>query len=87
MNRKCSVCKKYIDKNNYLKSRTVCKSCYNKNRKKNNNKDLFQIEIIISNQPKIANVSNNKNNVNNLSVSTYENHAYFVIDPRNVGKT
>ena len=34
-------------------------------------------------QPKI---DRNKNKVNNLSVSTYENHAYVVIGPRNIGK-
>ena len=30
---------------------------------------------------------NNKNNVNKPSVSTYENHAFVVFGPRNVGKT
>ena len=35
MNRKCSVCNIKIDENNYLKDRTVCKNCYNKNRRKN----------------------------------------------------
>ena len=36
MNRNCSVCNIKIDENNYLKDRTVCKSGYNKNRRKNN---------------------------------------------------
>ena len=59
-----------------MKDRTVCKSCYNKNGKNNNN-------TLIQNQhPKLENVNNN-----NPSVSTYENHAYVVIGPRNVGKT
>ena len=38
-------------------------------------------------QPKIENVNYNKSNVDNLSVSKYENHANVVIDPKNVGKT
>ena len=80
MNRNHSVCNKNLDKNNYLKDRTVCKSCYNKKRKEKG--------IVTSHeQPKIENVNNNKNNVNNPNVSTYENHAYVGIGPRNVGKT
>ena len=35
MNRICNTCNIEIDKNNYLKDRTVCKTCYNKNRRKN----------------------------------------------------
>ena len=31
--------------------------------------------------------NNNNNNDSNLNVSQYENHAYIVIGPRNVGKT
>ena len=50
MNRNCSVCNIKIDKNNYLKNRTVCKSCYNKYRRKNNNITLIQSE-----QPKSDN--------------------------------
>ena len=83
----CTTCNIKIDSNNYLKDRTVCKKCYNKNRRKSNN-TLTQTETIISHQqPKIENVINSKNNVNNPGISTYENHAYFVIGPRNVGKT
>ena len=63
-----------------MKDRTVCKSCYNKNRRKNNNDTLIQNQ-----QPKIAKI--NKNNDNNPNVSTFENHAYVVIGPRDVGKT
>ena len=39
-----------LDKKNYLKDRTVCKSCYNNNRRKNKNQ-----------QPKIDNFNNNNN--------------------------
>ena len=72
MNRICNTCNIEIDKNNYLKDRTVCKSFYNKNRRKNNKKQ--------NHHPKIDKINNN-------NVSTYENHAYIVIGPRNVGKT
>ena len=75
MNRNCSACDIKIDVNIYKKERTVCKSCYNRNKRKNNDNDSLI-------QPsKIDNV-NNKNNV-----PKYENHAYVVIGPKNVGKT
>ena len=64
-----------IDENNYLKHRTICKKCYNENRRKNNN----------TLTPNIENVNNNNNN--NDIVSTYENHRHVIIGPSNVGKT
>ena len=80
MNRNCSVCNIKVDKNNYLKDRTVCKSCYNKKR--------GEIEIITSNQqPKNDHVNNNKSYVNNPKVSTYENQRHINIGPSHVGKT
>ena len=36
-NKNCTVCNMKLDVVNYLKHRTDCKSCYNKNRRKNNN--------------------------------------------------
>ena len=80
MNRICITCNIDINEKNYLKDRTVCNSCYNKNRTKNNDNTLIQNE-----QPKFDKISNN--NVNNPSVLTYENHAYVIIGLRNVGKT
>ena len=41
MNRNCSACNIKIDINNYKKDRTVCKSCYNKNKKKKNNNNTI----------------------------------------------
>ena len=35
MNRNCSACYIKIDINNFKKNRTVCKTCYNKNKRKN----------------------------------------------------
>ena len=80
MNRNCSACNVMIDINNYKKDRTVCKTCYNKNKRKNNKNSLSSNEIKASyQQPNIENVNNN--------VSTYENHRHVVIGPSNVGKT
>ena len=58
-----------------MKDRTVCKSCYNKNRRKNNDNTIIENEIYYN---------NNKNT--NTIVSTYENHANVVIGPRDNGK-
>ena len=68
-----------------MKDRTVCKSCYNKNRRKNIN-TIIENEICTSHQqPKFNKI--NKNNVNNPNVLAYENHCHVVIGPSNVGKT
>ena len=64
-----------IDENNHLKHRTICKKCYNENRRKNKNTLPSNIE----------NVYNNNNNDD--IVSTYENHRHVIIGSSNVGKT
>ena len=75
-----------IDINNYKKDRTVCKTCYNKNKRKIDINTLPPNKIFTSyQQPKIENVNNKKDN--NPNVSTYENHRHVVIGPSNVGKT
>ena len=57
MDRNCNTCNIEIDENNYLKNRTVCKSCYNKNRRKNNKNGLIQYQQAKINQ----NIDNNPN--------------------------
>ena len=73
MNRICNTCNIVKDENNYWKYETACKNCYNKKRRKNKNQ-----------QPKTDKIINE--NDNNPLVSTYENNAYVLIGPRNVGK-
>ena len=69
-----------IDINNYKKDRTVCKTCYNKNKRKNNFDKLPTKKINTSyQQPDIENVNN--------KVSDFENHRHVIIGPSNVGKT
>ena len=78
MNGISNTCSIEIDENIYLKDRTVCKSCYNKNGRQNKNNTLIQNQ-----QPKIHKINNS--NDNNPTVPTYKNHAYVAIGPRNVG--
>ena len=80
MNRNCTVCNIMIDMKNYRKDRTVCKSCYNISRRKNN------INTLPPNKNNTSYQQPNFENVNN-DVSTYENHRHVVIGPSNVGKT
>ena len=94
MNRNCTACNIMIDINNFKKDRTVCKSCYNINKRKNNINTLPPNKNSTSyQQPNIENVDNKKkqkniiNKDNNPNLSTYENRANVVIGPRNVGKT
>ena len=79
MNRNCTACNIMIDINNYKKDRTVCKTCYNKNKRKNN------IDTLPPNKNNKENVDKNKDN--NPNLATYENRANVIIGPRNVGKT
>ena len=74
MNRVCNSCTIEIDQNNYMKNRTVCKCCYHKNRKNNNN-------TLIQNQQTKTDIIN-KNIKINTKVQAYDNYAYVVIGPR-----
>ena len=94
MNRNCSACNIIIDIKNYKKDRTVCKTCYNKNKRKNNNNTLPPNKVNTSCQQPNIEKDNNKNKLkinnnkeNNPNASTYENHRHVVIGPSNVGKT
>ena len=69
-----------IDINNYKKDRTVCKTCYDKNKRTNN------INTLPSNK-NIENGNNNNNKDNNPNVLIYENPRHVIIGPSNVGKT
>ena len=80
--KQCTVCNIKIDEDNCKIDRNIYKNCYDTNRKKNNNKEKkrkFDDSVNKIGKPKI-------DNVNNI-VSKFENHAYVVIGPRNVGKT
>ena len=50
MNGNCSACNIKIDINYYKRDRTVCKTCYNKNERKNNNNTIPRKTITASHQ-------------------------------------
>ena len=85
-----------IDINNYKKDKTICKTCHNKNKRKNINIILTPNDLKMASNKTVKNKENklkagsnieNVNNNNNDIVSTYENRANVIIGPRNVGKT
>ena len=82
MNRICITCNIEIDESNYLKDRSVCKSCYNENRRKNHQPE--------SDDKKKRKCDNSLNKIEKPKIDKvpkYENHAYVIVGPRNVGKT
>ena len=79
MNRNCNICNIKLDESNYLKYRTVCQNCYNKNRRQNK----YKSTLIQNQQPKLG---NNNDSDNKHRVSAYENLAYVIIDPETLAK-
>ena len=86
MNRSCTACNIMIDINNYKKDRTVCKTCYNKNQRKNKHIILTPNDLKTTSNKLDKNIENVNNNSNDI-VSSYENRANVIIGPRDVGKT
>ena len=58
MNKNCTVCNMELDVVNYLKHRTVCKTCYNKNRRKNNNNQKSKVLITNTIEPQTLSLDN-----------------------------
>ena len=73
MNRSCNARNIKIDISNYKKYRTVCRTCYNKNDRKNNSNTLPpNTNTAFNQQLKIENVNNN-NNRNRLTIVGFSN--------------
>ena len=72
MNRNCSAINIKININNYKKHRTVCKSCYNRNKRKNRT-------IVSYQQPKIENGNNNNNNRTLLVGPSFSGKTYLML--------
>ena len=99
MNRNCSVCIMKKEENNYLKDRAVCKSWYNKNRRKN-----IDITLIQSQQSKsdnnhdndknkrkvvysVKNTNNNKKKRKVVDSVKINSNRTLIIENSNCGKT
>ena len=74
-NKNCSVCNIKLDINNYKKDRTICKECYNKKKRKTNDKTLIQ-----NHKPNIDNVDKNYNNNRTLLVGpSFSGKTYLML--------
>ena len=80
MNRVSNTCNIEIDENNYLKDRTVCKSCYNKNRRKSDDVKKRKIANSVNNTNKNKKKTKVIDSVNN-------NNRILIIGFSNCGKT
>ena len=80
------MCKRKKHENIYKEDRTVCKSCYNEQKRKNDYNTLIR-------ESKSDNVNNKivfpekQKHENKFNFSTFENHVCAIIGPGNVGKT
>ena len=77
-----NACNIKIDENNYLKDRTVCKSCYNNNRRNNKNNNT----LIQKQHPKIDNTIHK----NPITKNTLENktcHKHLIVGSSGYGKS
>ena len=85
-NKFSTVCEIKADEKNYKKDRTVCKSCYNKKKRKNDfNTSIHETKI--DNVNKKINIPEKQKHNKNPNVLTLENHHHVVIGPSNVGRT
>ena len=88
MDRNCSVCDRKLDKNIYLKHRTICKKCHNNNRRKNDSSASPQNQQLAPSENETCSSQHHpKIDSNNHNDSAHENHAFDVIGSRNVAKT
>ena len=78
--KKCTVCNIEIDEDNYKKDRSVCKNCYNINRKKYNSNNKDKVQDVIS-----VNKTNNNKKKRKLVESL--NNRTLIIGFSNCGKT
>ena len=86
MNQHCGVCNIKIDKNNYSKNRTVSKSCYNKNRRKNNKKNTFFQKHQPKSDNSIDDHKKKKKVVNSVNNKNFNKKETKVVDSVNNNK-
>ena len=75
MKRFCNACNIKRDENNYLKSRTACKSCNKKDRRKNDNKNT----LIQNQQSMIDKANTNSNNRTLLVEPSFSGETYLIL--------
>ena len=63
-NKNCTECNMKLDIVNYLKHRTVCKTCYNKNRRKKYDKQNFHADVKKLFEPVTKDITDSSKEIN-----------------------
>ena len=72
-NKNCFACIRKLDKDYYKKNRTVCKDCYSKKKRKNND------NILIENQQPKIDIGNNNNRSTFFVGSSFSCKTYLML--------
>ena len=78
-NKNCTFCNMNLDINNYKKGRTICKECYNKNRRKNFNEQKFHADVKKLFEP-VTNHITDSSKENNITLESLNDKMNEVIE-------
>ena len=78
-NKNCTLCNMKLDINNYKKDRTICKECYNKNRRKKLNEQKFHEDVKKLFEP-VTNHITDSSNENNVTLESLNNKINDVLE-------
>ena len=78
-NKNCTLCNMKLDINNYKKDRTICKECYNKNRRKKLNKQKFHADMKKLFEP-VTNHTTDSSKENNFTLESLNNKINDVLE-------
>ena len=78
-NKNCTLCNMKLDINNYKKDRTICKECYNKNRRKKFNEQKFHADMKKLFEP-LTNHITDSSKENNFTLESLNNKINDVLE-------
>ena len=78
-NKNCTLCNMKLDINNYKKDRTICKECYNKNRRKKFNEQKFHTDVKKLFEP-ITNHTTDSSKKNTFTLESLNNKINNVLE-------
>ena len=78
-NKNCTLCNMKLDINNYKKDRSICKECYNKNRRKKFNEQKFHADMKKLFEP-VTNHTTDSSKENNFTLESLNNKINDVLE-------
>ena len=85
-NKNCTLCDMKLDRNKYKKDRTICKECYNKNRRKKFNEQKFHSYIKKLFEPVNSHITDSSKE-NNFTLESLNNKINDVLELLEVTKS